>query len=834
MRVAVPWLLLFIPLGAWYFSRMHAQSFVGPRRAMLTARLALFTVIVLALSRPEITLPSQRTELLVLADDSASMLPSRRQAITQIVHDLAATQPDLRVWRFGQTAQPSTIDHPLGDKPQNATRLERALFSASTAMSEGGARRIVLLSDGRETEGDARRAARALGEEHTPVYAVRLPPARDPEVLIAGMSTPEGLRRGEQVDVTVNVRSTLPTRTVLALSEGGRPLWEQMVSLKTGDNDVRAPITVPTSGLVRLRATITPTADTLRENNTWERTIYVEGPPRVLLGTASLDQPSALADALLLQGIDVVRFDLQLAPQSIEELSGFDAVVLDEIPISRIDRETQELFEAYVRDLGGGLLYITGHAGIGTFDHDSPLQRLLPVESEERVENQVPPVAMVLVIDRSGSMEGDKLAWAKRAALGTLEVLPPDAQLGLIAFDAEFRWIAPLKQVANRQQLAAEINAIDAGGGTRFFPALEEAYYTLGLSNAAVKHIVLLTDGLSTDGVDFRPLATKMAKAGISLSTVAMSKEADLPLLKMLAQVSGGRSYYTDKASEVPRIFGDESKLVTKKSEVERAFRPVVQSFFEPISHVDFALAPFLHGFVVTSLRAGAESILGVDKEHKQPLLARWRYGLGQVLAFTSDTDGAWAKDWVAWPEYPRLWAQIVRATMRDRTNSMLSVSGRVGEGALEVRIDLDDARARASSDIDFEAYAVDANLVAQKVPLEATGPGALRGRIPWSAGGAIVLRAKASQHGQVLASATHILDQPIGKEFALGDDEDTLSAVTQLSGGEMIDAADVPRLSSRTATRRVPLAPWLVALALALFFVDLYIKRVRPTVQRT
>ncbi len=799
---------------------------------MLTARLALFVTIVLALSRPEITLPSRSTELLILADDSASMLPSRRQVITQIVHDLAVTQPDLRVWRFGQTAQPATVEHPLGDTPQSATRLERALFSASAAMSEGGARRIVLLSDGRETEGDARRAARALGEEHTPVYAVRLPPARDPEVLIAGIRTPEGLRRGEQVDVTIDVRSTLKTRATLALSEGGRPLWEELVSLKPGDNEVRAPITVPTSGLVRLRATLTPTADTLRENNTWERTIYVEGPPRVLLGTASLDQVSALADALLLQGIDVVRFDPQLAPQSIEELSGFDAVVLDEIPIARLDNETQELFEAYVRDLGGGLLYITGHSGIGSFDHNAPLQRLLPVTSEERVENQVPPVAMVLVIDRSGSMEGEKLAWAKRAALATLDVLPKDAQIGVIAFDAEFRWIAPLKHgveqaaARGRDQLTRRRrrHALLPGARERVLHARREQRGGEA-HRAPHRRPVDRRRGLQA------ARQAKMSKAGISLTTVAMSKEADLPLLKMLAQVSGGRSYYTDRASEVPRIFGDESKLVTKKSEIERAFRPIVQErYFEPISRIDFALAPFLHGFIVTSLRPGAEPSLEVDKEHKQPLLARWRYGLGQVLAFTSDTDGVWAKDWVTWPEYPRLWAQIVRATMRDRANSTLSVSGRITEGALEVRVDLDDARARASSDLGFEAYAVDANLVAQRVPLEATGPGALRGRIPWSAGGAIVLRAKATEHGQVLASATHILDQQIGKEFALGDDEDTLSAVTQLSGGEVIDASDVPRLSTRTATRRVPLAPWLVSLAFALFFVDLYIKRVRPT----
>jgi uncharacterized protein YegL len=304
-----------------------------------------------------------------------------------------------------------------------------------------------------------------------------------------------------------------------------------------------------------------------------------------------------------------------------------------------------------VRDLGGGLLYVTGHAGMGTFDRTAPLQRMLPLGSEERVENQVPPVAMVLVVDRSGSMEGEKLTWTKRAALGTLQELPPDGQLGVIAFDAEFHWIVPLSPVKNKEQIAEQINALASAGGTRFYPALENAFYALGSVNAAVKHVVLLTDGLSTDGVDFKPLARKMASAGITVTTVAMSKEADVPLLKSIAQIAGGRYHFTDKATEVPRIFSSESKLVTKKADVDRPFLPVVDGFFEPIARIDFSRGPHLLGFVATSLRPGAEQTLSVERG-KQPLMAHWRYGLGQVLAFASDTDGSWARQWTSELEF--------------------------------------------------------------------------------------------------------------------------------------------------------------------------------------
>jgi Ca-activated chloride channel family protein len=829
MRLTAPWILLSIPLGLWYLQRVYARSFVGPRRSMMVARAMLLITLVVALTRPEINLPTSRVDLLALVDDSASILPSRRAAIQKTLQDLAARTPGLQVWRFGAVAQQASADAVFSATPQTETRLERSLFTAGAALPSTAARRIVLFSDGRETDGEARRAARALGEEHVPVFPVKLPPATDPEVLIAGMRAPDGMHRGEPVEISITVRSTLATKTQVTLSEGGRPLWEDNATLKAGDTELRAAVSLPTSGLVQLRAEVVPAEDTLRENNARERTIYVEGPPRVLLGTPRLNQVSALADALILQGIDVIRFDPTGVPQSLEELAAFDAIILDEIPPGRVDISTQELFETFVRDLGGGLIYITGHAGLGTYDRTAPLQRALPLGSEERVENQVPPVAMILVIDRSGSMDGEKLRWTKRAALGTLEELPQDGQLGVLAFDAEFHWIVPLSTVRNKAQIAEQINALGAGGGTRFYPALEAAYYKLGEVNAAVKHIVLLTDGLSTDGVDFKPLARKMAEAGITVTTVAMSKEADGPLLKSIAQIAGGRFHSTEKPTDVPRIFSNESKLVTKKADIDRPFHPVPIGLFEPIARIDFAKAPQLYGFVASSLRPGAEEVLAVE-QGKQPLMARWRYGLGQVIAFASDTDGSWARSWVAWPEYARLWAETVRHTMRDRSSTSLIITGRVVDGTLEASVDVEDARARSAKEPIVELYAVDPSLVRNKVELEPTGPGLFHGRLAWPMDGNVVLNARVLEGSQVLASSTRIIDRPIGREYTLGDDEETLAQIAQLSGGEVIEAADLGRLSTIRASHSVACAPYLLAFAFLLLMVDLFIKRVRPT----
>jgi Ca-activated chloride channel homolog len=473
-------------------------------------------------------------------------------------------------------------------------------------------------------------------------------------------------------------------------------------------------------------------------------------------------------------------------------------------------------------------VYVAGQSGIGLQqgDNESPLQRLLPLAPEEKIENQIPPVAMVLVLDRSGSMQGEKLAWTKRAALGAVEALPPDAQIGLVAFDAEYRWIAPLTQAADRAKLSEEINSLAAGGGTRFFPALQDTYYALGSSNAALKHVVLLTDGLSTDGVDFAPLVAKMHQAGISVSTVAISHEADLPLLRSIAAGSGGRSYYTEKASEVPRIFVDESRLVVKQARVERLVRPSVENFASAIAGIDFAAAPPLRGYIATSTKAGASEILKAEAKH--PLLVHWHYGVGQVAAFASETDGQWADLWTAWSSFARLWAQIVHQVLRPSSSSLLALEGRVEDQQLGVTVGVSDPRGRPASDAVLELFASGPEMVARAVPVALDGPGRFRGAIPWPYDGTVVLRARANRGDRFFAATSTVIDRSYPAEFgSLDDDRELLVALARLSGGRIAPWSEIARPSTVTGRERVAIAPWLLCGAVVLLLLDLYFKRV-------
>jgi Mg-chelatase subunit ChlD len=831
MRFSAPSLLLALPFiyGTLYY--WWRKTFIAgiPLPLVLGLRLTVATLLVLALARPELRLPSRSLHVVALVDNSASMLPSRRQEIVTALSRLneGLGSDPIPVLRFDLDVEAASLREPFGT-PGVGTNISRALLAAETFLPEDGVRRIVLFSDGHETIGDARRAAQALRSRGVAVYPVALSGVKENEVLVRGLHVPSGLRRAERTTLTATVEATHPGRVNATLEENGRPIWAQVVTVSKGETRVPIPLQLSSSGQVHYRFSVTAASDTLAMNNSFEKTVLIDGPPRVLLGTPTAVQGTALEQALTIQNIEVDRFDLTRPPHSVQDLEGYDELILDGISPDDLAEDSQVAIGTYVRDFGGGLLYCTSHGNLGRAGANTQLQQVIPLATEENVENQVPPLALVLVIDRSGSMEGEKLAWTKRAALGAISALPKDAQVGVIAFDAEYEWLAPLTNVSEKERIATGVNRLAAAGGTRFYPALEDAYYVLGGSQAGLKHIVLLTDGLSTDGVDFRPLVGRMKQAGITLSTVAFSRQADVALLRSLAEQSGGRFHSTQRAEEVPQIFLEESRTVVQQAGKDRPFRPRVVTPSAAIAGIDLASAPELLGYIGAKLQPGAQEILTIDDRH--PALAYWRYGIGHVFAFASDTDGPWAARWVTWPSFGKFWAQLVRFAERVRSSPFLTVHGAVSDEVLEVSAELEHT---ATLDAKVEVVAVVSG-TSETMPLTAIAPGKLRGTLPWHRPGAIVLRARAYRGEEAFADTSVTIDRPYPAEYAhVGDDTELLSAIAALSGGSFSTPDVAIRPATESGRRHTPLTPWLLGATLLLFAADLFFKRIQLWSQR-
>jgi uncharacterized protein YegL len=358
--------------------------------------------------------------------------------------------------------------------------------------------------------------------------------------------------------------------------------------------------------------------------------------------------------------------------------------------------------------------------GLGGY-YKTVLEEILPVRSDFEKEKEKPSLGMVLVIDKSGSMGGEKIEMAKEAAKSAAELLGPRDQLGVIAFDGNFYWVSDMQSAGNKARIIDDISRVEAGGGTTMAPAMEEAYNTLVGSTAKLKHVIMLTDGISSPG-DFEGIAQNMASSRITCSTVAVGEGCDSRLLEDIARIGQGRYFEAMDPSSLPQIFAKETMTASKSAINEQPFVPAVVRPTQTLADIDFETAPFLLGYVVTRPKATCEFILAT--ESGDPLLAWWRYGLGTTVAFTSDAKSRWGAEWLTWPGYSKFWAQVIRQSMRKNDVKGVIVEVKQEKRKAFVTLDAIDPAGKFLNQAVTEATVIDPHLGQRKLELKQTAPG--------------------------------------------------------------------------------------------------------------
>jgi uncharacterized membrane protein/secreted protein with Ig-like and vWFA domain len=854
------WLWLLLPgiglvVGGWLAaSRMLSR---GRRVASLVIRLALVLCLVGAVAGARLALPADRLSVVFLVDGSASMVDATRDELLSFARSAVRQMPEgdtAGVVVFGANALvdrlPSELDElqPPDSLPVvSASDIGSAVRLASAIFPAGTQRRLVLLSDGNDTAGEASDAI--LSAAASGIHLdVALPGGETfGEVLVDGLDAPPGARVGETVSLTATVRSTITTSATLRLLADGATIATRELELTAGTQTISFNVRTDEAGFHVFRAVVEPKDDHFAENNATDAYVLVSGEPQILLATDDAARAADLADALSTARQHVTIVSSTGVPSSLATLAGYDAVVLDDVPATALGAAAMASLQVYVRDLGKGLVMIGGKQSFGAGGYlNSPLEETLPVYMTVRDKQRSPDVALVAVVDKSGSMAdchctGDnrdtatsgtrgfeKVNIAKEAILRAADALSPSDQLGVVAFDSSAHWAvhtAPVDVSTLQNGLG-----FAADGTTNIYAGLKAAYDDLVSNPAKLRHIILITDGWSQSGA-YDALLGDMKKAGITLSTIGTGG-GSAHILKNLADESGGRYYDAADATRIPDIFLKETIRTQGEQIVEERFQPIPSQPSEILRGLDAGRLPHLLGYNATTAKGTATVALLTQRE--DPLLAQWQYGLGRAVAWTSDARSTWASDWIGTDAYGTALAQMVGWTLPAQDAQGIDVRFSPGsDGQLNVEVDSTDDDGAPRNFYDTLLRLVAPDLTPNQTKLQQVGPGRYAGSVRADEQGAYLVRVAQTREGDSASRTLGLVNAAAAEYRRLGVDADALRGYAREGNGRLLDPADETSLATlwrhdiAADAFPTPIWPWLLLLAILLVPVDVGVRRV-------
>ena len=868
MRLLYPWfiaLLLLAPLWLLWLRRTQRPLTPVRRRLLSGLRLLALLLLVGGLTRLALTQSFEQVNVVFALDMSHSVSPGVRERALDFIRTVShakRAQDGAGLVVFGAdayleqaVAERFSLPEIASEVDGSATNVARALQVSATGFPTEGVKRLVLLSDGNENRASAAEAvliARSLGVSVFPVPLGR--GYQEPEVRVENLIAPKQVRMGTPYHVEAVVYSSMEAPASLELFREGSFVERQEVVLRPGENRHRFSEQAGDEGMQLYQIVVNSPHDTMAENNHWQTFTEIRGRPKVLRLYDPPDLEAPLVQALRRQGLDVRNLPWQELPHMLGDYLEYAALVFDNVPGFGISVSQMEVLERYVRDMGGGVLMLGGEKSFGAGGYyRTPLEKILPVDMDVPTKVSIPSLAMVMVIDRSDSMGssvsgapssgfGDrttKLEVAKIAAFSSMKLLNPFDKVGVLAFNAEWKWSVPMSEAGKREQIAGRLAALTHGGGTDLFKALQEGLGTLREVPAVKKHLIALSDGL-TPNMEFESLMRDAVADNITVTTVALGQDADRTLMDAIAHWGKGRSYYTDDALNIPRIFTAETILVSRSLIEEGPFQPLLERNHELLRGVDIGETPPLHGYVVTYGKPAAEILLTTPND--DPLLAVQRYGLGHTAAFTADLGPRWGKDWLRWPQFGPFTAQLVRWVQRTGTPESVDVQVDVRDGQAIVQADVYDPDDRFVNRLDLQGSRV---LTPEKdtlpLELEQTAPGRYQGRFAVSGRGEYLLSLVGRQGESTVGPKTVGITLPYSAEYlGLDVNRPLLARLAERTGGQVLEA-DVPEEAAGVlfgppqqaglpAAQGRPLTdfwPWFLLAALCVFIAEIALRQV-------
>jgi Mg-chelatase subunit ChlD/uncharacterized membrane protein len=700
-RPELLWLLLAAPLAAipGVMAMRAGRWAAGGAAAALRLGLIVALVAMLAGLRLPLRMPARRMAVVVAMDASRSLAPDQLQWMRHKVAALrAAMDPrdQLAVIEFGRSTR---LVSPLGD-PRMATGavpradidpggtdIAAALTTALGLMPARAEKRILLLSDGNETQGHAAAELPALIEQGVRLYAASPPPSSAGRVALVDFQAPTPVREHASFALRLDVLSEAraPAAAKVRLLSNGRELGHREVVLQPGFNRFTLPYRIDHYGAYLLTAEVEGAPPLTTVNPRAETAVSVIGPPRVLVVSAT--PPDSLLSALRLRQYDVQEAPPHALPDNPEAYLSYQAVILVDVSAAALPAAVQGALARYVGDYGGGLV-VTGDALRDQKFHDGQLEKTLPINfAPQPPPPSREPIAVYLLIDRSNSMsynsrypavrDGERIRYAKEAAIALLNQLDDTDYAGVIAFDSEPYVLAHLGPVGeNRNDLIKRIERLEPGGGTDFKESLEIAEREILASGIPVRQVLLLTDGdTNRQYHDHDQLMADYGKQRIPVSTIRIGPDLEnLRLLQDFAKVTGGTFYRVEDIRKLPLLLvrlthQAISDRRRRETHLEYAGESSILAGISPRE-----IPPI--GLLATTVpKDGAAVPLRIrHADSSSPLLAAWQYGLGRSAIFAADTDSTASLSWVRWNRYAEFWSQLTSWVMRQGDSGLFSL----------------------------------------------------------------------------------------------------------------------------------------------------------------
>lgn len=841
LEIARPWVFVLFPVLAgviiWFARGFRSRR--GSRRiGEICMRCLVLLCVILAFSGMSIKKSSDRTTTIFLVDLSDSMKGVYAEE-TKFVQSAIAEMPDKNqagIVVFGADAQ---IEQFVSEKKvftdfqsqvtATATNLEQAVQTSLALFPDESACRLVLLTDGSENEGSIQELASSFAGTDVELKVVSYDSSVEKEVYISEMTLPDTIHQGDRFQVKTTIYSTDTVKASVSLYSGRTLKDQKDVILQKGENQLVFSDQGVEGGLKSYRVTVEAEEDTVSVNNTYSAFTTVEARPKLLVVEGSKKESKEFVKVLEACNYDYEVVTPSGVPSQISDLTLYQSIILVDVYADDLRSGFLENLKTYVKDYAGGVAAIGGPNSFALGNYrNTPLEEILPVQMDLEGEKQIPKLAMVMVIDHSGSMSSpstDKsgitcMDIAKQAAVNSLDSLREIDEVGVLAFDDGYTWSVPLQEAVDTGAIIERISGIGSAGGTSIYPALAEAVKKIKKSDAALKHIVLLTDG--QDGFQaYEDVLKEMEEEGITLSTVAVGTGADNDTLQWLAQEGGGRYYYSDASTTLPRIFAQEVYLSVKSYLINEEFTPVIVNSHEIIQDIFNEGSPSLLGYIASTPKATASVLLQSSKE--DPILTVWQYGLGRTVAWNSDVTGQWTGNFAGWDHYAALWRNIIDWTIS---------KSELGEDTIQIQQEASSAVVTYET----ENYSAQTNISAvftsesgeqQEVTLKAVSPGVYQSEVPLDEVGIYSINIRNQEGKEIVKNINTAAAMQYSQEYRYADVHNTLEKfVEKVSGRYITQSEEVFDTDLKGAMSRIDLTEFLLFFGILLFMADVIIRR--------